>query len=542
MSKKHTIEFIKEEFKKVGYSLVTDVYKNSKQKLEFICDEGHKHTISYSSLKSGQRCGKCCNTNKQHSYRYIQKKFKDRGYTLLSDHYKNIYQKLDYICPKGHEGNINYNDFRQGHGCMACGTKEGAEKTRLSYSYVKTEIEKEGYKLLSDSYENAFTEIKIECDRGHIIKSKWCLWQRGVRCKVCANESRRKKLKLDYDHVKVEIEKEGYRLLSDSYENSHTYLLCVCPNNHTLLTTWNNFQSGYRCGKCSDNHSKAELEIFDFVKNYFDDAISGDRKLIYPFELDIVIPSKKIAIEYNGLYYHSESMGKDRNYHLNKLQMCNEIGYKLITIFEDEWINKQNIVLNRLKYILGVSDSSVIHARKCIIKEIDAKAKNEFLNRVHIQGADRSKVKLGAFFEDQLVSVMTFSKGSIAKGSKFKVGVYELNRFCSDSDYQITGIANRFISYFKKNYEVYEIFTYGDKRWSDGNLYKQLGFEFVHDSAPNYWYVEGINRIHRFNFRKSELKTKLKYFNPDMTEWENMQINGFDRIWDCGNVRWKLNT
>jgi len=194
-------------------------------------------------------------------------------------------------------------------------------------------------------------------------------------------------------------------------------------------------------------------------------------------------------------------------------------------------------------HILNVSDATIIHARKCTIKEIDTKTKNKFLDKFHLQGADRSKIKLGAFYEEQLISVMTFSKGSIAKGGKTKDNEYELNRFCSDYNFRITGISSRLFKHFIRNYSPKKIYTYADKRWSDGNLYDNLNFKFVHSTDPNYWYMvkDGsfFIRKHRFNFRKSELENKLKNFNPDISEWKNMQINGFDRIWDCGNIKYE---
>ena len=415
------------------------------------------------------------------------------------------------------------------------------EKQRNSIDDIKKQFIKDGFTLLTTKYKNRTQKLRYICPNGHQDTITYSSWNRGSRCNECAYILGADKKRFSYEFVKESFEREGYTLLTKTYNNKFGMLKFKCPKGHIHSMVYQNWMAGHRCGKCSHIVSKAETDVYNFIKQFLIDAVQSNRSLIKPFELDIVIPSKKIAIEYNGLYYHSESMGKDKNYHLNKLQKCNEIGYKLITIFEDEWINKQNIVKHRLMHILNVSEANSIHARKCVIKEINATVKNEFLNKFHIQGADRSSIKLGAFYNDQLVSLMTFSKGSIAKGGKTADGIYELNRFCSDHDYIISGIANRLFKHFIRNYNPTEIFTYGDKRWSDGNLYKHLGFDFVHDSAPNYWYIDGCNRIHRFNFRKSVLKDKLEIFDESLSEIDNMRLNGWDRIWDCGNVRWSYN-
>lgn len=291
------------------------------------------------------------------------------------------------------------------------------------------------------------------------------------------------------------------------------------------------------CRKCFPfSSSAAEREIREYIESILNDIeiIFNDRKILDGKEIDILIPSKNIGIEFDGVYSHSDKRGITENYHINKTNLANKKGYRLIHIFEDEWLYKKDIVKTRLKRILQVDNSIKIFARNCIIKEINSKMKNDFLINYHIQSWDVSSIKLGAFYNNELVSVMTFSKGNISKGSTATEGIWELNRFCSKPDYSIVGIGGKLLSYFKNNYKWVEIFSYCDRRWSDGNLYIKLGFELCKITKPNYWYIKGTKRIHRFNLRKRADEPK------NISEWKLREAEGYYKIWDCGNFKFHV--
>jgi len=295
-----------------------------------------------------------------------------------------------------------------------------------------------------------------------------------------------------------------------------------------------------RCPKCYPvkfkGYSKAEKEVASFIKQFVS-VIENDRTILgNGKELDIVIPSKKIAVEFNGLYWHSELNGKDRDYHIGKTKLAEEKGYQLIHIFEDEWIEKQEIVKSIIKAKLGIFDKR-IYARKTIIREITTKEKDEFLEENHIQGKDSSSIRLGLFYNDELVSVMTFGKPRFNKNYQ-----YEMHRFCSKKGYQIIGGASKLFKYFIRNYNPESIITYADIRYSKGETYPKLGFELLYESKPAHWVIEEYEiRHNRMKFQKHKQKDILETFIPEFTAWENLQINNYDRMWDCGNYvfEWK---
>jgi hypothetical protein len=288
--------------------------------------------------------------------------------------------------------------------------------------------------------------------------------------------------------------------------------------------------------------SVKEKEIQSFLKEIYNgEIIFNNKKLVKGREIDIFIPEHNIAFEFNGIYWHSELNGKSKEYHIYKTEELERDNIKLIHIFEDEWDNKQEIVKSRIRNILKLNQNK-IYARKCTIKEIDNKIKNKFLNDNHIQGEDKSKIKIGLFYGSELVSIMTF--GSLRKitGNKSKEGEYELIRFCNKLNTTVIGSFSKLFKYFINTFTPNNIISYADRRWSQGEIYQSKGFNFIHNTQPNYWYMKYHKvREHRYKYRKSELHKILIDFDKTKSEWENMKFNGYDRIWDCGSKKYQIN-
>lgn len=292
--------------------------------------------------------------------------------------------------------------------------------------------------------------------------------------------------------------------------------------------------------------STAEQEIYQFIKQtcYDRTVLSNVRSIIPPYELDIYIPELLLAVEYCGLYWHSENRGKDSKYHLLKHQLCEKQGIRLVTIFEDEYLTSPLLVFNRLSHIIGRFPGKKLNARQCTIKEISSAEKNKFMTNYHIQGADICAVSLGLFYQDVLVAAMTFARPSRSRNSASAVGtvgLWELNRFATDCECHIRGAAGKLLSYFKRTYQWNEIYSYADKRWSQGQLYIGLGFSLISQSNPNYWYLDNkyTKREYRFNYTKRSLVTAG--FDPNLTEREIMESRGYDKIWDCGVLKFSIN-
>lgn len=344
----------------------------------------------------------------------------------------------------------------------------------------------------------------------------------------------------------TKMESLGYTILSKDEKSWFYFLKCQCCNKEfsTTRQNFNDSKIGGNCFICPSDimgKSKAELKILHDLESLLGrKLISGDRKIIWPKELDILDPVSNIAIEYCGLNTHGEEprdkrfkdQGKNQFYHLNKMIESNNKGIDLITIFSDEFLNHPNIVMSILKNKMGITPISIM-ARKTEVVKLTSDKCRSFLKENHIMGAGRSTEKYGLIYNNELVAVMTFIKGDIShKGSE-----WEINRFASKIDTSIIGGASKLFNKFRKDVNPETVVTFADLRWGKGSVYERMGFVHEYNSPPNYWYHDNTKRYHRFGLRKNSND------NPLLTEWENRKNQGWDRIWDCGHAKyvWKPN-
>jgi hypothetical protein len=292
----------------------------------------------------------------------------------------------------------------------------------------------------------------------------------------------------------------------------------------------------------TDTRSIIELEndIFDFLNSLVPPLLitRHDRTVLNGKELDFYFPEKKIALEFNGLYWHSEIGGKkNKRYHLNKTNGCLFHGIQLIHILENEWRDHKEIVQSDLRRMLKIPNSNTIDVSECNVKEIDNREKNEFLVNNHLYGEDKSGVKLGLYHNNRLVSVMTFIRSRFNKKVE-----WEILRYCDLLNIVIRGNSAKVLfDYFVSQYKPSSVLGYSNKRFLDDNFHLTLGFKFDKIMPPDYHYISPDYKcIYNKMFFKGDknLKEKLLTFNPELSEWDNMKLNGYDKFWDNGKVVW----
>lgn len=289
-----------------------------------------------------------------------------------------------------------------------------------------------------------------------------------------------------------------------------------------------------RCPQCypllNKGKSMIEKELIQSISNYT--IIENSRNIIEGYELDIYLPDYKVAIEVNGIYWHSESMRKDKYYHLNKTRLCNNKGIHLIHIFEWNWLNNRDIVLSNIIAQLNRRGFTNIGARSLTVKRVSIQEEREFLNRNHLQGYVPSSFCIGLYKDNILLQLLSFGKPRFNKKHQ-----WELLRSCTLLNHSIMGGFSKLLNFFIKENDPKDIISYCDRSIFKGEGYKKNGFMYVGETQPSYWYTKNYKTVeNRTNYQKNKLKNKLPIFQEELTEWENMQLNGYDRIWDCGNL------
>jgi len=325
----------------------------------------------------------------------------------------------------------------------------------------------------------------------------------------------------EYNVINIDLENKEYLMKCEyGHEFKINYvLLSSRRRTNTVLCT--------ECNPINKSISGLQIELLNFIKNNYNGKILENDRNTIKNELDIYLPDLGLAFEFNGLYWHSE-LHKPKYYHYNKTIDCLNKNIQLIHIYEDDWNYKKNIIksmiLNKLNKI-----ENRIYARKCEIKEItDNILVRDFLNNNHIQGFVGSSVKLGLYYNNELVSLMTLGKNRLGIG-KLKQYDYELLRFCNKLNTNIIGGASKLFKYFTTKYNTNLIVSYADRSYSNGNVYKKLDFIEDHITKIGYHYVVDKIRKHRFNFRKNKL-------NTDKTEHEEMQNRNIFRIYNSGHI------
>jgi len=282
------------------------------------------------------------------------------------------------------------------------------------------------------------------------------------------------------------------------------------------------------------NTSKKEHEIADFIRSvYSGEIILGDRKVLSGKELDIYLPEKKIAIEFDGLYWHS-SRFKPSRYHLEKTEACEKVGIHLIHIFENEWIHKQEIVKSIIKSKLGIQERR-IYARKCSILDLSFNEAREFFNHNHIQGSTVSSIQVGLVLENEILCAI-----SLARSHRSKDRYLEIKRFCSVLNTNVIGGFSKLLKYVKNKILNEDLVTFADRRYSSSNNVYSKNGKLIGCTSPNYFYIFENELKSREQFMKHKLSSILENFDKDLSEKENMRNHEFWEIHDCGNYKYIL--
>jgi predicted site-specific integrase-resolvase len=270
--------------------------------------------------------------------------------------------------------------------------------------------------------------------------------------------------------------------------------------------------------------SAHEDEIITFLNSHGGNFAATRKVLGRNRELDGYDEARKLAIEYCGLWWHCEAMGKDRLYHMAKHRECADRGISLITVFQDEWTDRRSQVQSFLRARMGVFEKR-IGARACSILP---HADPDVLEGWHIQGRPMQvSAAFGLMHEGDRVGIVTFSPHHRGTDQ------LTLNRLAFKPGVQVIGGASKLIRHALQVLQQ-PVVTWSDNRWSTGELYRSVGFTLDRELPPDYSYTDGTRRRSKQSCKKSQIGCP-----KERTERDFMIEQGWHRIWDCGKRRWR---
>lgn len=547
-------------------TLNPDIEQNSisphlKKKIVWKCNKNSNHTWIRTPIRmitGTGRCPHCVEEMKRENNSYlidshpeIAQQFSFKNDFPLQHVLKNSNQKFIWKCKQGHEweATVQARTSRNSK-CPFCSNKrvvKGVNDFATLYPEIAKEWHpsknsKRPYEIKSKSHFKAVWKC-VKCNH----EWKTAVYHRTGNdsgCPQCSgrvvNAGINDIATLHPDVIQYWSDKNTYSP-SEVSSGSGKTVIWKCKQGHEWeMSPYRQLKSN-RVSFCSECHSynvsQSEKDLRTSIIEILGDKsllIANDRSIITPYELDIYIPSKSLAIEFNGLYCHTEKY-KDKYYHFNKWKMCKENGIQLITIWEDEWNEHPEIVTSMISHKLGLSQQKKYYARNTTIVEISHKEAKSFLNDNHIQGFSNGSLYVGSVNSNkELIAVSIWKK---------QQDELLLVRYATSEI--VVGGMGKHLSYGKsycKQNGVTRIVTFADHCVSDGSLYETLGFIAEKELSPDYRYLNNNQRQHKFGYRKKRFKNDPNLlYDPLYTEKELAELNGLERIWDCGKTRYVFN-
>ena len=528
-------------------------------KINVICV---KHKLNFfptiKNLKNYHGCPKCgyervsANNTEKSGYKKYEDYQNNNKFiyeNLKKDTVVNGKTEVNIICKKhNHKFKTNLLNHvnRKGGGCKKC-RYESVSISRKYYSDLNSIInlikDSDNYlfEYIDNKYVNVFCKKHKEWNKKKIELLKRNQFITGSACTKCSKEKSGQDRMINKDEFLKILKNKGYykNISFREWKGIYTKIVMECEEHglfqkmvgDILYDKNDEIRNGNYCQTCNtkaNGTSIGENQLKDFAEAYtsviqseksiLSDCKSDNRK---NKEIDIFLPEHNLGIEFNGVYYHS-SKHKDKNYHLDKLNIAKEKGIELIQFWEFEWKFKKEIVKSIILSKIGVY-KQIIYARKTTKSQIDKADAKRFFENNHIQGFRGSRKYIGLYLNGEIISCMSIGFDG------------EIIRFCNKLNTKVIGGFSKLLKDSGAKY------SFVDKRLFSGHSYKNTNFKHIYDTKPNYFYYKNDNIYSRVKFQKHKLKSQLDFFDVNLTEFENMDRNGYLRIYDCGNQKWVIN-
>jgi len=524
---KSTIEeFIKKSKEvhgdKYDYSKVD--YINNKTKVIIVCpDHGEfeqrpdKHTRNHGCKECGMYNSR--NARRKPIEEFIQKSIEvhNNKYNYSKTIYKTSKTKTTIICPKHGEFKQVPYDHLQGYGCKKCAYELPNHNLKTFDHFLKKSKEKHGnkYDYSKVDYVNIITKVTIICPKHGEFKQR-PIGHYSYGCPTCGGSTKLTTEKFIMRSKIIHSDKYDYSKVD--YINMNTKVKIICSIHGEFEQRPSDHIKNHGCINCANELavSRYELELLELYKDF--NPISSDRTTISPLELDIIFPNHKLAVEFNGSRWHNEDH-VDSYYHKMKSDLCETKGYRLIHIFEYDWINprKRRIILNNINTHLNINTQ--IKSDNCEIREVKFVNLREFLFENHLQGHSPFTKAYGLYHKNKLVQVISLKV--INKTLK----TWETKQICTLIGYTVIGGTHKLFEQCKiylNSQNFKELTVSCDRGTCDNKIYNELGFIKFKDSEPNYVWQRN-NKI-----------------LPKTTKKKNLAEQGYRRIYNSGSRTYTL--
>jgi len=534
--------------------LITSVTKGSVKKAWWLCDKGHEWEARIDSRVTGNNCPYCSGKKVLADFNSLRVQLplvaREWDFSKNSlgpdDYTKGSRAKVWWLCDNGHEWETAICDRLRGTGCPIC-----AGKLQSGYNDLGTLN-----KTLASEWHP--TKNLSLTPRDITLGSGLNVWWLGLKCgheweatpysrnkiksgcPVCANQKVLAGFN-DFATISPMLSLEWHPTKNDnltpqditSGSNKKVWWLGSCGHEwQATVTSRSNGRSCAACWKSSIN-SYMEKDLANSLSFYFPNLELSNRTILDGKELDIYIPEREIAIEFNGLYWHSEQAGKDANYHYDKWAKAKEANVQLIQIWEDDWVKNRKQIIASLEAKLGVDRREKVYARKTRVEILSNNESRKFLDMNHIQGFASGSYYLGLKdSSDNIVAVLVLKREAGTEGKTLNIIRYATN-------IRVVGGFTKLLAFAEKSYTPDIFITFSDHCISNGALYEKNGFLADKELAPDYMYIFKKERKHKFGYRLKRFKDDPNLlWEEGLTERELANLNNLSRIWDAGKTRW----
>lgn len=509
------------------------IFKNNTEKVTIICPvHGAFKQSPRVHLRSKNPCPRCAREMVAQKLSMTTREFIEKAVEVYGnkfDYSKAKYtrsnEKVIIICPIHGE----FEQTPNGHltskfGCEQCAMEARGELHKLTTSEFIARaklVHGDVYTYEHTVYgKNVFDPVIITCPKHgdvEVVPNKFIHAGRGCpRCGEEKGQGGSPPMSLEEFKVKAQLlHGDKYDYSQAVYTNSKTPVEILCPDHGSFYQQPNNHLSGSGCLTCSLQNTRPEKELYEFLSSLGVSFTVNDRTLIAPYELDFYLPDHKLAIEVNGVYWHSAKF-KSKDYHWQKEKRCRDVGVNLLQFWD---VEMGDLVLSMIAAKLG--KLSRIGARKTKVVDLSPKEYKEFLSTNHLQGARNSKHKKGLVYKGELVSVMGISGNHI-------------DRFASKQRYTVVGGFTKLLAAFDEL--PGELISFSANRYSDGSVYSGNSFKLVGETRYTLNYTDFSRIFPREKFQRH----KLQDIRPEENVDDYLAARGIYALYGAGTRKWRL--